>query len=340
VNLLAHWTNVFGTNTTIQAGGGRTTGSCIRFIIYQNYLEKVLDQRQTWGIALATRWGGAVQGGTGQTVVQLWDAVAGTMQVDVRVNADNSISVTRNGTVLGTSAANVFPINSWTHLEFKAKIDPSVGSYEVRLNGVNRLSAAGVNTRASANSYATVIRIGATNAVNLSPGQTMDYDDIIVWDDQLTDANGNSDINNFIGDCGLVWLLPTGAGTTTQWTPDSGSNYARVNEATPDGDTSYVDDGTIGHIDTYAMADLGGSASSVLSVAQVHYARKTDVSSRGMKAELRSGGGNAAHAAAISLGNSYAYYFSNWGMNPNNGSPIAWTVAAVNALEAGQQVSS
>jgi hypothetical protein len=171
-------------------------------------------------------------------------------------------------------------------------------------------------------------------------GNLADLDDVIVYDGQANDANGNADITGPIGDCGLAWLLPAGAGTTTQFTPDTGSNYARVNEATPDGDTSYVGSSTVGNIDTYALADLPGTVTTVKGVASVHYAKKTDVGARGMKAELRSGGGNSAHATEIAPGTSYQYYFSNWGRNPNNGTPADWTPAAVNALEVGQQVSS
>jgi hypothetical protein len=229
--------------------------------------------------------------------------------------------------------------NTYNHLEMKVKIATGTsGTYDLWVNGVNKLTSAAANTQASANANAGLFQIGPATA--MGGVINFDYDDIILYDGLTTDANGFTDITGPIGDCGLVWLLPAGAGTTTQFTPDTGSNFARVNESTPDGDTSFVSDGTVGHIDTYAMADLPGTAVSVLSAASIHYARKTDVSSRGMKAELRSAGGNAAHATEITLGNSYQYFFSNWGLNPNNGAPTAWTVAAVNALENGQLVSS
>lgn len=159
---------------------------------------------------------------------------------------------------------------------------------------------------------------------------------MIVYDAQTNDANGFSDITGPIGDCRLTWLLPTAAGSSTQFTPDSGSNFARVNEATPD-ITSYVD-GSVGQVDTYQSADT--LASTVKSVALVHYARKTDVGVRGMKPVIRSTGANYTYPTEIALADTYVYYFSSFGQNPNNGSPIPWTPAAVNALEIGQTCSS
>lgn len=334
-NLLAHWTSTIGGTWTVSAGNGRTTGSCLRVVLSgPSTLSKTLDARATWGIAFAFRLSSL--GTNNNSIVSFIDA--SNVQVDLRQNSDGTLSVTRNGTVLATTATAALSINTWTHIELKVTIDPSAGTVSLYINSVLAINLTGQNTRATANSTANVVALGTTTSPAV--GSNWDYDDVIVYDSQSTDANGFTDIVGPIGDCGLVWLLPTGAGTTTQWTPDSGSNYARVNEATPDGDTSAVDDGTVGHIDTYAMADLAGTATAVKSMAAVHYAKKTDVSSRGMKSELRSAGANAAHATEIALGNSYQYFFSSWGQNPNNGSPTNWTTSSVNALEAGQNVSS
>lgn len=335
VNFLSHWS---GANTvasiSVQSGQGRLGGSSLRFSKLV-YADKSLDQQQTWGVACAFRLAGLPTSAQAQ-LIQLIDNA--TIQIDVRVNTDGTISVTRNGTVLGTTTSSWINPNTYTHLEFKGKIDPSVGTYEVKVNGVSRLSGTGANTRATANSYATTIRMGLVSNSDLNGGvHVVDYDDIIVWDTQANDAAGNPDISNFIGDCRLSWLLPTGAGATTAFTPDSGSNYARVNEATPD-ITSYVESSTIGHTDTYAMGDLSAAASSVKSVAVVQYARKTDAGSRQMAAVLRSGGTDYAHATGVDLNDSYLYSFRNWGTNPNT--VTTWTVSDVNALEVGQKVTS
>ncbi len=339
VNLLAWWTSVGSSSTwSVSATNGRTGGSSLRCVHSgYDFLQKTLDAQSTWGVALAFRTTTLPTAAAGIVVASFIDGT--TTQVDFRVISTGQIVITRNGTVLGTSTNSILT-NAYYFMEMKVLINSSTGTAELRVNGVAWIGPlTSQNTQATGNASANVVSLSTSTNVNTS-AFTADYDDVVFWDGQTTDANGFSDIHDFIGDCGLVWLLPTGAGSTTQFTPLTGSNWSEVNEATPDGDTSYVEDSTVGQLDTYAMADLAGTAVTVKSLACVSYARKTDVGSRGMKTELRSASANASHATEISLGNSYIYNFQNWGQDPNNGSATNWTPTSVNAVEAGQTVSS
>jgi hypothetical protein len=338
-NLLAWWSSVSnGVNWLVSAGNGRTGGSSLRLNLAGNanfQLIKTLTSQATYGIALAFR----ISPLPGVNNVAMFGFLdAGTPQIDCRLNSDGTFTITRNGTILGTSSATI-GTNTYCHLELKVLFSASAGTVELRKNGTPIIGPlTGLNTKNSANASANQVSLAWVSG-NSSTNLTVDYDDIIVWDTQVNDPQGNPDISDFIGDCGLVWLLPTGAGTTTQFTPDSGSNYTRVNEATPDGDTSYVEDGTVGHIDTYQLANLPGNIATVKSMAVVSYTRKSDFSARGMKHELRTNSTNVAHTNEIVLGDSYTYYMSTWGSNPT-GTPANWTVADINALEIGRQVSS
>jgi hypothetical protein len=111
-----------------------------------------------------------------------------------------------------------------------------------------------------------------------------------------------------------------------------------VNEATPDGDTSYTFDATVNHIDTYAMANLPAGAVSVKSLMAVSYLRKDDVGSRVAAPVIRTNSANFV-GTSVPLGNSYIYAFNTWGQNPS-GTPANWTVSDVNAIEGGQKVIS
>jgi hypothetical protein len=264
-----------------------------------------------------------------------------SVQVDLRLNPDGTLSITRNGTALaGGTSSSALSIGAWCHLELKVKIDPSVGTAELRRNGVAIVGPlTSLNTRATGTTSVNGVRFGYCTSTGATISNLLlDFDDIIIWDAQTTDPAGNPDISDFIGDCGLSWLLPTGAGTTTQFTPDSGSNYARVNETTPDGDTSYVQSVTVGQFDTYAMADLPGTIATVKSIAVVPYARKTDVGPRQLGAEIRTGGANFAHPTSINLGTTYLYHWLPWGSDPTDGS--VWTPTKINAIEAGPRVNS
>lgn len=337
-NLLAWWGSVGlssgDTVFSVSAGNGRTTGTdCLRINLAATnrlgYLVKALDAQATWGIAFAIK----LPSIGAHTLVQFLDGAS--IQLDLRLVADGSLSVTRNGTALGSTAAGLVTANAWIHIEFKGLIHPSAGTVYVAVGGVQKLSLTAQNTRATANSSATQVALGIITAAFAG---NADLADVVIYDGQATDANGLADITGPIGDCGVYWLAPTGAGSSTQFTPDSGSNYARVNEAIPDGDTSYVEDATVGQIDLYALADLPAGISTVKSAALVHYARKTDTGSRQLGAELRSGGTNYVHATGVDLGNTYGYSLRNWGADP--ATSAAWTASGINALEIGEKVNS
>jgi hypothetical protein len=336
INILAHWTNIQGT-WSVSAGNGRTTGACLRAGGTNAWLSKGLDSQATWGVAMAFRTQG-LGTTTAMLLIGLYDNAS--IQVGLYMNQDGSLSVLRGGaTVLGTTAP-LLSLNAYAHIELKAKIDSSVGTVQLWMNGSQKLNLTAQNTRASANSSANTLTVGLQTNAGLTPDtRQADFDDIIFYDGQTTDPAGNSDIVGPVGDCGLAWLLPTGAGTTTQFTPDTAvANYGRVNEATPDGDTSYVESSTVGQVDTYALADLPAATSAVKTLALCHYARKTDVGARQMGATLRTGGANFTHPTGVDLGSSYQYSFRNWGTNP--GTVLPWTVADVNALEIGQTVNT
>lgn len=333
INLLALWTGASSNagNFSITTSGGRTVGNCLTVNTGSgSFISKTLDAQATWGIAFAIKVTTITASGS-----QIWAIQdAGSTQCDLRINSNGTLFVTRAGTTLGTTTTAI-PMNTWVHVEWKTLINNTTGTTEVRINGASAgLSLTSQNTRATANNSANAIILGNSGFSSMA----FNLDDAIVYDGQTVDAAGNADIHDFIGDSSATWLLPAGAGASSQFTPDSGTNYTRVNEATPDGDTSYVQDSTVNDIDLYTLAALASGATVVKSLAVYHYARKTDSGSRTMEAEIRTGSTNYSYANAIALATSYIYYASGWGTNPNTASP--WTVSDVNGMQAGQTVSA
>jgi hypothetical protein len=132
VNLLAWWANC-STFVSILAGGGRTVGTCLRFGANSNqFLTKTLDSQSTWGVAFALRIAGFPAAGSTYQIVSLRDF--GTLQVELRILSDGTMTITRNGTVLGTSTV-ALSLNVWNHIEWKITIHPSAGVAEMRING-------------------------------------------------------------------------------------------------------------------------------------------------------------------------------------------------------------
>lgn len=85
----------------------------------------------------------------------------------------------------------------------------------------------------------------------LSTGATQTYVDSLY----IEDVTGEGD--QVPKGYRIPMALADGAGSSAQWTPDAGSNYARVNEdATPDEDTTYVETATATQLDLYTFTDL------------------------------------------------------------------------------------
>lgn len=249
-----------------------------------------------------------------------------TIQVSLRYNADGTITALRGnwstGTVLGTSSATITGSSFGNHIEAAATIDGTSGSVQVWLNGVSILSLTGVNTKASANAYATGGFLGWQGAAAGASGAVAYYDDIILSSDTAQ-----------IGAATVVTLMPSGAGTTTQWTPSTGANYAAVDETTANSDTDYVSSSTSGQIDTYAMGDLAGTTSgTILAVAVNVVARDDAGGSPQLQPTIRSGGANYS-GTAKATSSTYANLQEIWETDP--ATTATWTISGVNALEAG-----
>ena len=133
---------------------------------------------------------------------------------------------------------------------------------------------------------------------------------------------------------GTEMLRPVGTGASTSLSRNSGSsNWGRVDEASPDGDTSYVyTTSTTNTLDSYSTSNhvLGsGTISSVI----VHVQAKMQSSSTGYARTIVRTHNTNYQSSDISLTSSYGDYSTTYATNPNTG--IAWTWAEIDSLECG-----
>jgi hypothetical protein len=267
------------------------------------------------------------------------------MAVDVGVLAPYFVR-SGSGTRLCTSSRSV-PTGSWVYVEVPMNISATAGWCEIWLDGTLTASYYGTNTsRASSNGNtlsglaagARTVRIGCQISGSLVTN-TFLYDDLYV-------CNTAGTVNNDrLGDVHVMSLLPTGAsaaGGHTQFTiggtTPAATNYQSVNEATPNVDVTYVADNTVGHVDTYAYADLPTTASVVRGVAAQYVARKDDAGLRQIQAVVRQSGTDAYSPSVFNLGASYQSAQLIMETNPVTGLP--WTVSDVNGDEFGFRVYS
>jgi hypothetical protein len=244
---------------------------------------------------------------------------AGTTQVELRVDSTGHLYLARNNTPVGSASTNALSTGVWYFVEFRATIDNATGAFEIRVGEVVWASGSGLDTQNTANAYVNELRV--------SPGATlnMDVDDLYVADD-------------FLGDCRIETIYPSGAGTTTEWTPSAGANYAAVDETTADDDTTYVATAGVGDQDTYVYGDLV-TATGVVKAVQINPIYRIDTSGARTLVPVTRSGGSEADGAAITV-NSTTYRNARELQEQNPVTAATWTIAEVNAAEFGIRVTA
>jgi len=328
--------NFFGT-LAINATAGRRASGGWRFALTGSNSNAYAGISKTLAPADATGIMGfavlipvGTVGTVGFALASLRDA--GTAQVTLRANADNTISVCRglqNGTVLGTSTAT-FTSGSYFYIEWKVTIHASAGTVDVRLNGVSILSLTSQNTRNTANTSWNAAVLGwlelVTDSCSANNTNT-DFDDLYVCD-----GSGAAPWNTFLGDVRVDVRNPTAAGATTGWTPSTGSNWQNVDDAAPDDDTTYNSTSTINAVDTFVVQDAPVSGAAIFGVQHCLSLKKMDAGTCTVAPVVRHSSTDYA-GSAISPSTSYAYGLVINQTNP--GTAAQWTESDFNAAEFG-----
>lgn len=324
-DILKKWTSSVGA-PTIAATSGRRSGGAILLDATTESVTKSIQAGASFVVGVALNIA-AAPAAAGQ-VMALLDA--GTPQVDVRINPDLTLSITRAGAALtnGTSVLSL-SAGSWYYLEFKCTIADSIpaSSCKLRVNGADVITVAtGQDTKATANASANQIRVG-TAGVSLGS----------VWYDDFYVCNSSGGTNNdFLGDVRVDALFPNADGTYSQFTPSTGTtHYALVDETAPNA-TDYNDGVNVGDRDSYGFQGLAALTSQTVYGVQVNAAtNKDDAGAKSVATFARSGTTNVDGATAV-LGTSQTYVSQVYETDPSGGA--AWTESAVNAAEFGVTV--
>jgi hypothetical protein len=326
------WTsngNSGGGVPAITSGAGRNGTNGMRIPRSDSFVRKTLTAAHaTHIVGFAFKYAAGTGVATDAAILHLVDSV--TVQLTLGINSAQHLQLRRGGaggTILATGTT-VLSTGTSYYIELKATINNTTGTYEVRINGVTEFSGTGANTRNSANNSADGIDFGADTNVGNS---NFDYEDL-VWMN-----NAGSTNNDFMGDVRVFCSKPSADGASSQWTPNSGgTHFNRVNEATPDDDTTYLSSPTVNNKDSWAMDDLPGSASLVKAVQMVPYVKKSDAGVRVAAPLLRISGTDYVQPD-MTLSTSYQYLPKIVELSPATG--VAFTVAEVNAMEVGIKVT-
>lgn len=257
--------------------------------------------------------------------LELQDA-SGTAHLYFTIEATGYIKVWRGGgTALATASTNALSVDTHYYFEVTATINDTTGAVTVRLNESPIASLTLTSTDTRNGGTASIGKVAFTDDIG-SASHYHAFDDIVIGD---TSGSYNT---GFMGACVVEWLLPSGAGNYTQWTPSTGSNYACVDESDPNGDTDYVSDATTGNKDSYALADLASTGGVVRGVISKGYVKKTDANSATLNMGVRSSSTDS-WGSDQSPTTSYDWYQSVFETDP--ATSAAWTISGVNAAEVG-----
>jgi len=179
--------------------------------------------------------------------INFW--INSTSSLQARLGRDGPIIATWNVALTGSA---------FNHIQIEVFSGASVGTIKVLVNGaLVEEEKTGLNTGGS---DMTGISIGTASS------STFTVDNIYL-SDQIEGE--------------LVSILRKPASdASVQFTPSTGTdNYAMVDDMAQDGDTTYVESDTVGHVDTYEYEDVP-SGYQVKAVSLVTVARKDDAGAR------------------------------------------------------------
>lgn len=244
--------------------------------------------------------------------------------ISIAVTPTGAITAYRGnsgGTVLGTTAGPVLVADSWQHVESKVFHSATVGTVEVRVEGVPVLTLTNQNTTAGPCAQVSYNNEGGGSGV-----VTAYYlKDIAIWD-------GAGSVNsNFIGTIQVYELLTT-SDDTFPWAASTGTTgFDLIDEAPPNDDTDYIY--AIDPPPAASKFNLGNLPADVTSVKGLYVvvrSRKSDGGDGNLQVGIISG-------ASTGLGTdrpittTYTYWTDMFELDPNTSS--SWTPVAVDAAK-------
>lgn len=311
------------TGLTITAAAGRFSDAGLVVTNAQGYVSHPLANEAEFVVGFSVK-------GTGPCC--LWRAMDdATEQCSLWLRSDGKLEARRGSTVLGTGTAVMSAtIHRW--VELYIVISATVGKFQVFVDGNLSsldINVTGADTNQTANEYATQWRLGEGAAASGTVAFT-------IGDGYFLDATGgvNDDV---LGSVRVKDSVASAAGTTSQFTANTGNTYECIDDTTPDGDTTYITSSTSGHKSTFAWGNLSGTITSIPFIQLSSYIQKTDAGARTVEHVTRVSTTEDQGAAFTPSAGAYDYAHSPFDVQPD---ASAWDQTDFNAAEFGLQIAS
>jgi len=253
---------------------------------------------------------------------------ANATQLGIVIQSTGTIEAWRgvpgSGTSLGASSSPVVVASAYQHIEAVVLFSQTVGTVEVRVNGVTVLSVSGVDTCNTALTECSQVYIGGA-ANGTQTDKTHYIDDLFCYD------NTSSYNNTFIGDRRVLTLFPDANTATADWTAvGAATGYECIDEASPDDDTTYITAATTGLVSQFGLQNLPAGISVINAVVMVERARKTEAGTANTQVSIVSGASTTA-GADKALTEIYTYRQDVFQIDPASAAPF--TPSEVDALQ-------
>lgn len=248
---------------------------------------------------------------------------SGTTQVGLRIGGGGQLYLVRSWSTWLANFA-VLSLSTWYYIELKIVFGNS-GSWVCKVNGITYTGSG--DTTQTANNYANQVALFNMGG-NGYASQT--FDDFMVLD-----TSGSAPYNDLCGDHKIEALRPTGSGSNTAWTPNTGTDWDAINDTTPDDDSTYIskNNASLPGKMTGVMGNLATTAGTIGAVQTVLRARKDITGETTTINPVLRPTSTDYTGDNIILGQSYSYYKQMYTTNPDDSQ--AWEIADVNGIEAG-----
>lgn len=256
----------------------------------------------------------------------------GNYVVNVSLGTDGSFSIGRGGlmdvgtkgTTLATSDPGDFTPNVYKYYELKYIPHLTTGTVELRINEQVIITFTG-DTITSFETGRGVAGNSNTSFINVN-----------LHDLYALSTESGTDNNDYLGDVRVDCFFADTDGAENTFTPAIGTvNADMVDDLTPDGDTTYVQAGTIGDVELYNV-DALSLGTQIYGVQQVSSTRKTDAGAVEMSFSTKNSGGTRIEAGDESIGDSYGFIVDMMDNDPESGND--WTDAIVNSTQFGFRI--
>ena len=236
-----------------------------------------------------------------------------------------SLKAGNNGSTLSSAFLPTYGFAAWHYIEIMETLASSGGQCQVKVDGVTVLTFTGNTLQGGTG---TTIDCTFFN-LSVNAGNTF-IDDLY-----MCDATGATN-NTFLGDVRVQTLLPTGAGSSTQFSPTGSVNNWQNVDDVPDSSTTYNSSSTVAQRDTYVMGQLLAGTGTIFGTQTNIHAFKQNSGSANIKAALKSSATIVYDTTQI-LDPTNTWSAGIHQTDPNTSA--AWTTTGLNAIEFGAEVA-